>query len=156
MEWFVFDSCAWNHLTFNKQMRHCSFKNLTYERFTYKFCLSVYLPMKMLSVHLLYIYIYIYHHHHSCFHAASTDIPDPLTPLLPIIHRFWQVFGATSRILTSLLYVCSNWSSCFCLAICAGPYEYMTDEFVLAFPAVSCVSGSSNLYSFRDGRQVAV
>ena len=32
--------------------------------------------------------------------AASTDIPDPLLPPLPIIHRFWQVFRATSRILT--------------------------------------------------------
>ena len=32
--------------------------------------------------------------------GASTDIPDPLSPLLPIIHRLWQVFRATSRILT--------------------------------------------------------
>ena len=32
----------------------------------------------------------------------------------------------------------------------------ITDEFVLASPAVSCMSGSSNLYSFRDGRQLAV
>ena len=32
--------------------------------------------------------------------AASTDIPDPLSPLLPIVHRLWQVFRATSRILT--------------------------------------------------------
>ena len=24
--------------------------------------------------------------------AASTDIPDPLSPRLPIIHRLWQVF----------------------------------------------------------------
>ena len=32
--------------------------------------------------------------------AASTDIPDPLSPLLPIFHRLWQVFRATSRILT--------------------------------------------------------
>ena len=32
--------------------------------------------------------------------AASTDIPDPLSPLLPIVHRFWQVFRATSHILT--------------------------------------------------------
>ena len=24
----------------------------------------------------------------SC-HAASTDIPDPLSPLLPIVHRLW-------------------------------------------------------------------
>ena len=30
--------------------------------------------------------------------AASMDIPDPLSPLLPIVHRVWQVFRATSRI----------------------------------------------------------
>ena len=32
--------------------------------------------------------------------AESTDIPDPLSSLLPIVHRLWQVFRATSRILT--------------------------------------------------------
>ena len=32
--------------------------------------------------------------------ARSTDIPDPLSPLLPIVHRLWQVSWATSRILT--------------------------------------------------------
>ena len=32
--------------------------------------------------------------------AASSDIPDPLSPLIPILHRLWQVFRATSRILT--------------------------------------------------------
>ena len=32
--------------------------------------------------------------------AASMDIPDPLSPLLPTVHRFWQVLRATSRILT--------------------------------------------------------
>ena len=52
--------------------------------------------------------------------ATSTDIPDPLSPLLPIIHRFWQVLRATSRILTELLYVGSSWSSCFCSAIWRG------------------------------------
>ena len=36
-------------------------------------------------------------------HAARTDIPDPLSPLLPIVHHLWQVFRATSRILTELL-----------------------------------------------------
>ena len=47
--------------------------------------------------------------------------------------------------------VCSSWSSCLCLAICGGPLEYITYELVLASPAVSCMSGSSNLDSFRDG-----
>ena len=28
--------------------------------------------------------------------AASTDIPDPLSPRLPIIHRLWQVFRVIS------------------------------------------------------------
>ena len=88
--------------------------------------------------------------------AASTDIPDSLSPLLPIVHRLRQVFQVTSCVLTQLLYVSSGRSSCFCLAICGSPQEYITYELVLASPAVSGVSGSSNLYSFRDGRQVAV
>ena len=32
--------------------------------------------------------------------AASMDIPDPLSPLLRIVHRLWQVFRAITRILT--------------------------------------------------------
>ena len=51
---------------------------------------------------------------------------------------------------------CSCWSSCFCTAICGCPSEYISYEFVSASPAVSCMSGSSNLNSFRDRRQVAV
>ena len=38
----------------------------------------------------------------------------------------------------------------------ARPYEYITYELVPASPAVSCMSGSSNLESFRGGRQVVV
>ena len=32
-----------------------------------------------------------------------------------------------------------------------GPWEYVAYELVLTSPAVSCMSGSSNLDSFRDG-----
>ena len=32
--------------------------------------------------------------------TGSTDIPDPLSPLFPIVHRPRQVFRTTSRILT--------------------------------------------------------
>ena len=32
--------------------------------------------------------------------AASTDIRDSFSPILPIINRLWQVFKATTRILT--------------------------------------------------------
>ena len=38
--------------------------------------------------------------HSSSCRAGSTDIPDPLSPLFPIVHRLWQVFWTTSRILT--------------------------------------------------------
>ena len=62
----------------------------------------------------------MYYSSSSC-RGISTDIPDPYSPLLPIVHRFWQVFRATSLILTELLYVCSSWSSCFCSAMCRGP-----------------------------------
>ena len=43
----------------------------------------------------IYIYIYIYIPSSSSCRAASTDIPDPLSPLLPIVHHLWQVFRAT-------------------------------------------------------------
>ena len=82
--------------------------------------------------------------------------PRSLSPLLPIVHRLWPIFRATSRILTQLLNVCSSWSSCFCPAICGGPQEYITYELVFASPAVSCMSCLFNLDSFSDGRQVAV
>ena len=49
--------------------------------------------------------------------AISTDIRDPLSPPLPLVHRFWQVLRATPHILTELLYVGSSWSSCFCSAM---------------------------------------
>ena len=49
--------------------------------------------------------------------------------------------------------VCTRWSSSFCSAICG---EYITYELDPASPAVSCVSGSSNLDIFWDGRQVTV
>ena len=37
--------------------------------------------------------------------AISTDLPDPFSPPLSIVHHFWQVFRATSCIGTELLYV---------------------------------------------------
>ena len=62
-----------------------------------------------------------HHHHHHSRHAINTDIPDPLLPTLPIIHFFRQVFRATSRIYTELLYVGSSWPSCLCSFIWWGP-----------------------------------
>ena len=47
---------------------------------------------------------HIYISSSSC-RAGSTDIPDPLSPLLPIVHRPRQVFRTTSRILTLAPYL---------------------------------------------------
>ena len=88
--------------------------------------------------------------------ASGTDVSDPLSPLFPIVHRLRQVFWTTSRILTQLLNVYSCQLSCFCMAMCGGPEKYITYEFITASLAVSCMSGSSNLNSFRDRRQMAI
>ena len=53
--------------------------------------------------------------------TISTDIPDPLSPPLPIVHRIRQVLKATPRILTELLHVGSCWLPYFCSAMWRGP-----------------------------------
>ena len=67
------------------------------------------------------------------------------------VHYFQEVFRATARIGTVLLYVSSSWSSCRCSSMWRAPQEYITYEFFLASTAVSRMSGSSNFDSFRDG-----
>ena len=46
-----------------------------------------------------YMYLLVNHSSSSC-RATGTDILDPLSPLLPIVHRLWQVFRAAFCILT--------------------------------------------------------
>ena len=46
-----------------------------------------------------YLLKFAYTSSSSC-RATSTDIPDPRSPLLLIVHHLWQVFRATSHILT--------------------------------------------------------
>ena len=89
------------------------------------------------------------HHHH---HVTSpTWISDPLTPPFSIVHRFRLVFKAISCIDTELLYVGSSWSPRLCSSVWRGPQEYVNYELVSTSPAVSRMSGSSNLDSFGDG-----
>ena len=83
----------------------------------------------------------------SCY-TVSTDISDPLSPPLPIVHCFWQVFWATSSICTELLYVCLSWMSRLCSSLRRGPQEYITYELVPTSLAVSRMSGLSNFDSF--------
>ena len=42
----------------------------------------------------------IFHHYHHHVPPARISLISPLSLLLPIVHRVWQVFRATSRILT--------------------------------------------------------
>ena len=95
----------------------------------------------------IYVYIYICI---SC-RAAGTHLPEPPSPPVSIIHRSQEVFKAKFRIGIELSYIGSSWSSCLCSSMWRGPLEYITYEFVLTSPAVSCMSGLSKLDSFCDG-----
>ena len=77
--------------------------------------------------------------------AASTDIPDPLSPLLPFVHRFWQGYiqyphgAAVYRFeLVALLLLGHVRGS-------------IGEHHIWARPCFSSMSGSSNFDSFRDG-----
>ena len=83
--------------------------------------------------------------------AASTDLPGPLSPLVSLVHCSRKVFKAISCIGTELLYISSSWSSCLCSFMWRGPQKYVPYGFVPTCSAVSRMSSSSNLDSFRDG-----
>ena len=86
----------------------------------------------------------------SSSHAASMDLSDPLSLPVYIVHRSQEVFQAISCIGTELLYIGSSWSSYICSSVWRGPRKYIAYKFVLTSPAVSRMSGSSNLDSFPD------
>ena len=81
--------------------------------------------------------------------AIGTDIPDPFSPHLPIVHCFRQILRSTSCIGTELLYVGSSWTSRLCSSMWRGPQEYITYELV---PTSSAVSGSSMIVFVMGGR----
>ena len=107
---------------------------------------SITLPSVFINFSINIYYVWI--SSSSSCRAISTDIPDSLSSLLPIVHCFRQVLRATSRIGTELLYVCSSWSSCLSTSMWRVPQEYITYKFVPTSLAVSRMSGSSNFDSF--------
>ena len=64
----------------------------------------------------------------------------PTLATLLIVYYFRQVFRATSRIGTKLLYVGSRWSYCLCSSMWRGLQEYITYEFVPTSPGVVCLT----------------
>ena len=91
--------------------------------------------------------------------AGSTDIPDPLFSLsFTFPYRSSPQVGLLNNI--PYPHIVAECMFVLVVLLLHGhvwvPQEYITYEFVPASPAVSCMSGSSNLNSFRDRRQVAV
>ena len=86
----------------------------------------------------------------SC-HAASTDLPDPLSQPIPNVHCSREVFKAISCIGIELLCIGSSSSSYLCSSMWRGPQECIAYDFVLTSSVVSRMSGSSNLDSFVMG-----
>ena len=84
------------------------------------------------------------------------DLLDPLSLPIITVHRSKGVFKAIPCIGTELAYIGSSWPFYLCSFIWRSPQEHIAYEFVLTSPAVSRMSGSSNLDSFRDGWLVAV
>ena len=128
------------------------------------YILQKYIQVHVALTYLFYVYIYIYIYIYIwSYHAVSMDLPDPPSGgergsgrSVSIVPRSPEVFKATSCIGTELLYMGSSWSSNFCSSMWRDPREYIAYEFVLTSPAVSHMSGSFNLDSFREGVSVAV
>ena len=91
----------------------------------------------------------ISHHHHVALRARISLTFSLYPSLLSIALR--KVFQAISCIDSELLYIGSSWSSNLCSSMRRGTQEYIAFELVLTSSAVSRMSGSSNLDSFRDG-----
>ena len=65
-------------------------------------------PSHIASFSQFYKFTYfLCHHHHDVMPPARISL-DPLSPLLPIVHRFWQVLWATSHILPELAWPCEG------------------------------------------------
>ena len=96
----------------------------------------------------IYMYIYIYI---SSWHAASTDFPDPLSPLVTLIYRSRQIIHATSCISTELLQIGFSLWPKLCSSVWGCQQKYIAYEFVLTSVAMSHMFCSSKFGNFLDG-----
>ena len=129
----------------------------SYNQFQSSVMYSFYLPKKRcnnkkklreVTLNLVMKFIAISSHHHI---VPSAQIS--LTLFATLLYHPLLLVGLQGYILPRhRAVVCGyRWSSCLCSSMWRGPQEYVTYEFVPISPAVSRMSGSSNLDSFCDG-----
>ena len=124
-------------------VRVCAFKFLQpYNKRNHFFFLG------RISKKYIYIYIYIYHHHHHVLRPARIS----LTLLSTSPYHSLPLAGLQGYIPYHHIAAVCMFELVVLLLIghMRGPQEYITYELVLASPAVSGLSGSSSLDSFRD------
>ena len=112
-----------------------------YRKLTFTYLAILKVTLHWCAIYIIIIIIIMYQHGYFW--------PSHHTSLLSIAS------GRSSRLhpvsAQSCCYAGSSWASCLCSSMWRGPQEYITYELVPTSPAVSRVSGSSNLGSFRDG-----
>ena len=102
------------------------------------------------SMSISHIHVWLYYNHHHYHHVAllarisltlsqhpslSSIAPGRSSKLHPVSEQ-------------GCFILVPSWSSYLCSSMWKGPQKYIVYEFVLTFPAVSCMSGSSNIYKF--------
>ena len=102
--------------------------------------------------HTQYIYIYIYHHHIALVARISLTLSRHCSLSFIALGRSSGKHPVSSH--SCWMYVRAG-RPAFAWP-CVGIHKSTSHEFISASPAVSCMSGSSNLNSFRDRGQVAV
>ena len=140
--------------------------------YAYTYSIHIYLFNKLHMYLFVTSYFFICSHTRSLFEpsvssnissssscrAGSTDIPDPLLPLLPIVHRPREGLQGQHTVVLTLAAECM-----FVLVVLLlhghvwGVHKSTSlMSLSLLLQQCPCMSGSSNLYNFRDRRQVAV
>ena len=86
--------------------------------------------------------------------AAITDLSDPLSLPVSIVHRSREVFQAISWIGTEQLYRGSSWTSYFCSSMFRGPPEYISliSSFLLLQQCPTCLVRPIVLVFMMGGR----
>ena len=93
----------------------------------------------------------VHHFGMACLAGSKVNIQHRHLSLSSIAHkRSSKLYSVSAKS------CCSSWFFCLCSSMWRGPQECITYELLLTSAAVSCMPGSSNFDSFRDGWLVAL